>query len=201
MPTYSLRRWIAFVTAGEALGFVIPGSAWFAAWKLDFPPLALAATVVAAGAVEGLVLAFSQRHALRGVLDVGRPWIAATAFAAALAWACGMAPNTAYDLGAPAWLAAGLGIAGAPIILLSMGWAQFLVLRKSLARAHRWVWVNVLAWVLALPFSFLGPALVPNDSPDWAFAIAWGFAGIAMAAVLATVTGLGMRRLLATGPG
>lgn len=200
---FSLRRWIAFVSLGEALGFVAPGLAWFGAWKLGFPPLALAATVVAAGALEGLVLGWSQRHALRPAFDPGRDWITATSAAAALAWACGMAPNTAYDLGTAVPVAIALAAIGAPVILLSIGVAQAWVLGPFVSNPRRWAWINVLAWVLALPFSFLGPALVPNGSPDWVFGVAWAAAGVAMATTLAAVTGIGMRRLLdrATAPG
>ena len=191
------------VTAGEAGGFAIPGVAWFAGWQLDFAPIALAALVVAGGAGEGFVLGTSQRHALAHATDPGRSWVAATAAAAAFAWVLGMAPNTAYDLGAPAWTAVALGVAGAPFILISIGVAQAMVLRRFVRRARRWVWVNIGAWLAALPVSFIGPALVPNGSAAWVFGVAWVVSGVVMAAILAAVTGWGMRKLLAgaTAPG
>jgi hypothetical protein len=115
---------------------------------------------------------------------------------AAVAWTLGMAPNTAYDLGAPVWAAIALGIAGAPVILFSIGLSQAWVLARTVLRARRWVWINVAAWIAALPVSFIGPALVPDGSADWVFGAAWIVSGIVMAAVLAAVTGWGMRRLL-----
>ncbi len=188
---------------GEALGFAAPGLAWFGAWKLGFPPLALAATVVAEGAVEGLVLGWSQRHALRPAFDPRAAWVVVTSAVAALAWTSGMAPNVAYDLGAPVAVAVALAVLGAPVILLSIGVAQSWILGRFVPKPRRWIWINILAWVLALPISFVGPALVPNGSPDWAFGLAWVAAGVVMAAALAAVTGEGMRRLLKspTAPG
>lgn len=48
--------WVSLVLTGETVGFVVPGLAWFAAWKAGLPPLAAAAIVVPAGACEGAVL-------------------------------------------------------------------------------------------------------------------------------------------------
>lgn len=62
---FSRGRWLAFVTLGEALGFLAPGLAWFAAWTLDLPALASAGVVVSAGAIEGAVLGFSQWRVAR----------------------------------------------------------------------------------------------------------------------------------------
>lgn len=127
-----------------------------------------------------------------------------TAAAAAVAWACGMAPNTMYDLGAPAWASIVAGVAGAPVLLLSIGVAQWTVLRDFVPRAWRWVVANVLAWVVALPPTFVGPALVPRGAPIGLEVAVWGVSGLMMAAILAAVTGAAMARLAreagATGP-
>lgn len=163
---FSRRRWLALVTAGQALGFMAPGLTWFAAWKLDFPPLALVAVVVCAGAIEGAVLGWSQWRVLREWQPaITGAWVRLTALAAAVAWACGMAPNTMYDLGAPAWASFAAGVAGAPVLLLSIGVAQWVVLREFVPPAWRWVAANVVAWFVALPPAFAGPALVPPGAP------------------------------------
>ena len=52
---FPMRVWNSLVLTGETVGFVVPGLAWFAAWKAGFPPLSVAAIVVPAGACEGAV--------------------------------------------------------------------------------------------------------------------------------------------------
>lgn len=204
--SFRLGRWILWVTAGEALGFLAPGLAWFAAWKLALPPLSPAVVVVGAGAVEGAVLGWSQWRVLRlWQSSITSAWVWRTALAAAAAWACGMAPNTLYDLGAPAWVSIAAGLAGAPVLLLSIGVAQWSVLRGFVPRAWRWVAANVLAWLIALPPTFIGPALVPADAPVALDLAVWGVSGIIMAVIVAAVTGRAMARFAreapATAPG
>jgi hypothetical protein len=46
---------VAYATAGEALGLMVPGLTWFAAWKLGLPARPLTLVVVVAGAGEGAV--------------------------------------------------------------------------------------------------------------------------------------------------
>jgi hypothetical protein len=192
---FSRRRWLAYVTAGEALGFMVPGLAWFAAWKLGLPALPLALVVVVAGAGEGAVLGWSQWRVLRGWQPaISVTWVRLTALAAAVSWALGMAPSTAYDLGAPTWAAITVGVAGAPCLLLTIGAAQWLVLRRFVPRAWRWIAVNAAAWFIALPPTFIGPALVPSDAPVALDLAVWGVSGLLMAAILAAVTGAAMGR-------
>lgn len=194
---FSRQKWLAYVTAGEALGFMAPGLTWFTAWKLGLPALPLAVVVVVAGAGEGALLGWSQWRVLRGWQPaITARWVRLTALAAALSWALGMAPSTASDLGAPTWLAIAAGVAGAPFLLLTIGTAQWLVLRRFVPRAWRWITVNAAAWFVALPPTFIGPALVPSDAPVALDVAVWGVSGLLMAAILAGVTGTAMARLV-----
>lgn len=194
--TFSVQRWIALVLPGETAGFVLPGLAWFAVWTANVPPLPAAAVVVLFGAGEGAVLGYAQWRALRS----WRPgfssrWMVATSLSAMLAWACGMTPSTASDLGAPGWLAMLLGFSLMPVLLLSMPIAQWRVLRAYVPRAWRWVPWSLAAWVLALPPTFIGPMSIPDHSPAGVIAITWLVSGLAMAAILAFVTGKAMQHL------
>ncbi|MBE0608767.1 MAG: hypothetical protein IH609_05270 [Dehalococcoidia bacterium] len=194
---FSRRRWLAYVTAGEALGFMVPGLTWFAAWKLGLPALPLAVVVVLAGAGEGAVLGWSQWRVLRDWQPaITATWVRLTTLAAAASWALGMAPSTAYDLGAPTWVAIAVGVAGAPFLLMTIGTAQWFVLREFVPRAWRWIAVNAAAWFIALPPTFIGPALVPADAPVALDLAVWGVSGLLMAALLAAVTGAAMARLV-----
>jgi hypothetical protein len=192
---FSRRKWIAYVTAGEALGFMVPGFTWFAAWKFGLPALPLAGVVVVAGAGEGAVLGWSQWRVLRNWQPaITARWVWLTALAAALAWTLGMAPSTAYDLGAPTWVAIAVGVAGAPFLLVTIGTAQWVALREFVPRAWRWIAVNAAAWFIALPPTFIGPAMMPADAPVALDLAVWGVSGLLMAAVLAAVTGAAMAR-------
>jgi hypothetical protein len=193
-----LRPWVVHVAAAETAGFLIPVAVWAKLWAADAPPLAVLVLVPLAGAGEGAALGWAQaRHLAVGIPGIRRPWVARTAVAAAAAWALGLLPNTTYDLGAPAWLAVALAVVAALPLLLSIGFAQYTVLRDHLDRAWRWIPVNAGAWIPGLPATFIFPALVPNGSPAWLWIAAFGAAGLTMATIVAWVTGLGLRALRA----
>ncbi|MEO8539408.1 MAG: hypothetical protein ABI577_06670 [bacterium] len=194
---FSTKRWFALVLPGESAGFVLPGLAWFVVWALSVPPLVASTAVVLSGAGEGAMLGFAQWLALRHWdTTFPRRWIAVTAASASLAWACGMTPSTASDLGAPVWLIIPLALVLMTVLLASMPVAQYLVLRRYVPRAWRWIPWSIAAWLLALPPTFLIPMSIPNDSPVAAFAIGWVVSGLLMASILAFVTGKAMQRLL-----
>ncbi len=196
--TFSLKRWIALVLPGETAGFVLPGLAWFAVWTANVPPLPAAAVVVLFGAAEGAILGYAQWRALRTWRpEFTNTWVLATSLSATLAWACGMAPSTASDLGAPDWLAIALGLSLVPVLLLSMPVAQWRLLRRYVTRSWRWIPWSVAAWILALPPTFIGPMAIPNDSPAAVIAATWLVSGLAMATILAFVTGRAMQHLTA----
>ena len=70
--------------------------------------------------------------------------------------------------GAKPWvqypLAAALGLVTGPIL----GLAQWIVLRRYVAHAGRWLWANALAWGVGMPVIFLGMDRVPWNSQAFA---------------------------------
>lgn len=54
-------------------------------------------------------------------------------------------------------LAAALGLVTGPVL----GLAQWIVLRRYVERAGRWLWANALAWGVGMPVIFLGMDRVP----------------------------------------
>jgi NhaP-type Na+/H+ or K+/H+ antiporter len=199
------RRWALATAIGELVGFAAPAFAWAlvarAVAGMGAPAAALLtfAVLVAAGSVEGAVLGYAQWRALRHALPAIRwpQWTGATAIAAALAWALGMLPNTLMD-------AAGVGVGGmiaawaivAPAILLSIGVAQWLVLRRHLPRAALWIPANIVGWILGLAPTFIGPALASETTPVWALAAIAVASGLAMGCIVGGVTGWALLRLL-----
>jgi len=193
------RRWVVATTLGELAGFALPTAVWGAAATAGLGDRATALPVILAGAGEGAVLGFAQSRALRIELPAVEPraWIGATAAAAALAWAIGMAPSTFHEeLSAwPVPVLVGLGVVGGVTLLLSIGVAQALVLRHHVLHAGRWVAANAAGWLLGLPIVFVALAVAPEDPPVIRAAIAVA-AGAAMGFTVAVVTGRALVALL-----
>ena len=80
-------------------------------------------------------------------------------------------------------------------LLLSIPVAQAWALRGHLDRPRAWIGWTLLAWVLALPWSFAASPFVDESTPAWGLALGFGVGGVLMALTMALVTGAGARRL------
>lgn len=198
-------NWVVAFTVGELLGFGAAALLGIGAyWSLrDATPAVRApmhyATAIAGGLIEGAVLGGFQLRALRRILpEAARgPWLRNTAVAAALAWAAGMlAPTLDELIGLDAAVQIALWAPVAVFILLSIGVAQALALRGHVARPRLWIGANVLGWLAGLPWTFVLPALLPDTSPPWAFALCFVVAGVLMGASAGAVTGAFLPRLV-----
>jgi deazaflavin-dependent oxidoreductase (nitroreductase family) len=198
-PATPWRRWVHATTLGELAGFAVPTAVWGAAAAAGLGDRATALPVILAGAGEGAVLGFAQSRALRIELPAVRPraWIGATAGAAALAWAIGMAPSTFHEALSswPTPVLIALGAVGGVTLLVSIGVAQALVLRHHVLHAERWVAANAAGWLLGLPIVFTALALAPEDPPAFRAAVAIA-SGAAMGFTVAAVTGRALVGLL-----
>lgn len=185
--------WFWWVTAGEFVGFALPA----VVGAVSAAPAAL----VLAGVVEGAALGWAQARVLTRVLPglPGLQWIATTAAAAGFAWTVVLTATTNGPqlTGFPAVVllpvAALLGMA----VLLSIGTAQWLVLRYHVANAHRWVWATGVAWGVAL-LVFLVVA-TPLWQPGQGLAarvLIGALGGLLMAATMAVITGTALVRLV-----
>lgn len=197
MGEFSWPRWVALVTTAEVVGFAAPVTAM--ALTATARPWVGWAVVALAGGVEGAMLGLGQWlgwHRHLPDLPLKR-YVGATAAAAVLAWSIGMLPSTlgsrvAWDR--PAVWAAGvlLGL----VLLLSIPVAQSLVLAGHVIRSHRWAGWTLLAWTVALPWSFAPSPFVDATTPPAQMALGFGLGGLAMALTMAAVTGVGARRLV-----
>jgi len=203
------RRWVVAFTLGELIGFgglpVVLGTAAFALTDgLPTPTRSLLLYVVAivAGFGEGIVLGWFQLRVLRACLPKinGKRWLVATGAAAAFAWACGMLAPTLDDLiGLSPAIQIAIWIPAGVLILLSIGLAQAYVLRGVVAQPRRWIVANVLGWIAGLPWTFVLPALLPDDSPGYVWITTFAIAGTLMGATAGSVTGVALRRLANAG--
>jgi hypothetical protein len=191
-----LRRWVLWAGGGEAVGFAVPALVG-AGIGASRPGLLLPALVVA-GAGEGAVLGWAQSRVVRALgVDIRR-WVALTAGAAALAWLLGMGffgSDTVRDTWPVPALVAGSVVVGA-VVLLSIGVAQAVELRRVVDHAGRWVGANVLAWAAGL--AVFGLVTTPLWQPGQAAPVVLlvGLLGGALMAVtMALVTGLALVRL------
>ncbi|MGE5829959.1 MAG: hypothetical protein ACM30G_16590 [Micromonosporaceae bacterium] len=196
-----LWSWTAWTTGGEAVGFCVPAAV--ATLTFDLPvPVALPCLLLA-GAVEGAVLGTAQAHVLRRVLPrlPARRWVAMTSAAAVLAWVIGLLPSLLGDR-MSSWpapilvTAAAIGGAG---LLLSIGTAQWTVLRRYVSQAGRWIAVTAIAWLAALAaFMLIAPPLWHEGQPPPVIIAIGIVAGLVMATTMAVVTGLGLEPLVRT---
>ena len=207
------RRWTIAFTLGELIGFGgVPALGgiltWLATQSLDPVPRALTlyAVSVIGGLAEGGILAWFQLRVLRTVLPgiEAKRWIVHTAVAAAIAWALGMlAPTIDEVVALPVLAQIAIWLPATVLILLSIGYAQSIVLAPLVARPRRWLWANVLGWLLGLPWTFVMPAMLPDKAPAAVFAATMIASGILMGATTGAVTGrclLTLEPISKTGP-
>lgn len=197
----ALRRWwVIATTAGEALGFAVPALVGVVAFDLH-PALTLL-LMVSAGALEGLVLGAAQSLVLRREFLGFSPtaWMGATSAGAGVAWFLGMLPSTFY----PAWtqwprlLTVLLGLVLGLALLVSIGFAQWTVLRHHVARSRSWVPANAAAWLLGLGVLLaITLPLWREGQPTALVALIGLLGGLGMALTMATVTGFWLGRLVA----
>lgn len=167
------------------------------------------AAVLLGTLLEGVLVGVAQEAVLRDRLASlrKRAWMLATATGAALAWLLGMIPSTvlalrpqdaaASPLAEPSALvqyalAAALGLVAGPVL----GFAQWTVLRRHLARATWWLWANAAAWAIGMPLIFLGMEYVPWTGPPAAKLLAiYGVCG-AVGVVVGAIHGRFLVNLL-----
>ncbi len=193
------REWFATVTMAEFAGFTVPAAV--GALSAGATAQVSVPTLLVAGAIEGSVLGLGQASVLRRALPElsGRRWIAATALGAVLAYAIGLTPSTfaAGLRGWPVWAVVAAGVPAGLVLLLSIGTAQWLVLRRHVHRAGRWIVATALAWLVGLGvlLGFSMPLWQPGQPVPLIILIGAG-GGLLMAATTSAVTGMALRRLL-----
>ncbi len=199
-PRRVRRRWLVATLVGDTLGFLVP--ALVAAAAHDWRPELFWIIMAVAGTVEGLVLGAAQSLVLgREFLGFSRTaWTLATGLGAGFAWSVGMLPSTAYPLWQDwsLWVVVPLGVVLGLLLLVSIGLAQWLVLRRHVARSRTWVPVNAGAWLLGLALMLAVGMPLWQEGQSTAVVVGiGGAAGLVMATTVAVVTGWWLGRLVA----
>ncbi len=150
-PRY--RRWVVATTCGELAGFAIPAIAGATATSVGVAQSTSMVLLVLAGVGEGTVLGWALSRMLRRELPrLGTgDWVGATAAGAAAAWTIGMLPSTLHAHLVELWpsMLIAFGALVGVLLLASIGFAQWLVLRRHLDgvgyldRGERMAWIAV----------------------------------------------------------
>ena len=192
-------RWVLVCTLGEIIGFggiPVLGAASILSLTGELAPatrsILVYVTAVVGGLGEGAILAIFQLTVLRRQLPLlnARRWLFYTAVAASFAWACGMLAPLLDDLfGLTAAAQIAIWAPASVLILLSIGTAQYWVLRGVIDKPQRWITANVAGWLLGLPWTFVLPALLPESAPISVWASTFIVAGVLMGLTVGLVTG------------
>ncbi len=200
MRTTFLGRWVLAVTAGEATGFMIPAAAGGILALAAAPAWLAYPVMIGAGACEGALLGLGQSVGFGPSVVPRRLWVAATAAGAAVAWSIGMLPSTiaGFDPANP-WMLPGIVI-GALLLLVSIPTLQWLVLRRVIPRALRWVPINAGAWAAGILWTLAPSPFIDERTPAPALFASYAVAGLLMALTVAAMTGPAARRIAKTAP-
>ncbi|MFH1684170.1 MAG: hypothetical protein ABIA67_04735, partial [Candidatus Margulisiibacteriota bacterium] len=183
--------WTLATTVGELVGFSVPTLIGWLAVAFGASDLGMIGIMAIAGMGEGACFSFAQWLVLkRYIKNLEKQFILYTAIAAGIAWIIGMIPSS---IGDPTTLPLTILIPGAIVLiiffLLSIGTAQWLVLRKHVKKAGWWILANAIAWPLGVAMTFIPITLVPDNSPMFLWVAAGILGGIMMGATVGAITG------------
>lgn len=194
-----VRPWTLAFVVGELAGFIPPAVVGVTLGMLAAPDFAFVMFLTLAGVAEGAVLGAAQAWVLRRYapgID-SRQWITATAAAAGFAWFIGMGTSVIGGSStAPAWA---LIVLLAPLwvmALVGMGLAQWMVLKQTVPRSARWIWVTAAAWLVGVTIPIVALSAVPDGWPMWTHGVIGLAAAVAMGLTVGGLTGRTLTRLL-----
>lgn len=213
------RKWVVANGLGEFVGLTATMAMTAGLFSvndtmsLGTALLAAVGVAIAGAAVEGAVVGLAQWSVLKESLPgfEWKPWVAATAIGALVAWLLGMMPSTFFQAmasGAEATadaapfdpplvlqlaLAVGMGAVLGPFL----GVPQWLVLRRHLPRAGRWVLANSVAWAAGMPMIFLATGMIGAAWSTTAIFATVAAGCLAAGLVVGAVHGLWLVRMLA----
>jgi hypothetical protein len=191
--------WLAATALGELAGFAVPVVLGLLASYFLKEASGMFGLMIVAGFCEGAVLGFAQSLVLKRYISnvIQRDWIIYTGIAAAVAWTIGMLPGALGDISRINFIVVVIaGLILVPIFLLSIGFAQWLVLRRHVKNAWWWILANTVAWPLGVFISIAVLAIVPDGSPLAVWIIAGLFGGLLMGLEVGAITGIVLARLV-----
>jgi hypothetical protein len=166
-----LGRWTVWVTLATFVAFTVAIAVLVGLDRIDpsYPVFAVL-SVLGWGAC-GAVLGSAEGHVLRQALPTlsRRAWTIATAIGMAVVWSAAILPRALRPVLAGR-NALFLGVAFLVLIVvvvLALGFAQWLVLRRHLPKATTWVWVSAGAWLVAMLMGATVWTIASGDQAVW----------------------------------
>lgn len=212
------RRWIIANGVGEFVGLTSTMAMTAGLFSvndslsLGAALLAAAGVALAGAVVEGLVVGWAQFSVLRRAIPGfgWQPWVIATSLGALVAWLIGMMPSTFFQAMAagtevaadaapfdpPLVLQLGLAVVMGAVLGPFLGVPQWLVLRRHLPRAGRWVLANSVAWAAGMPMIFLATGLIQAGWSTTAILVTVASGCLCAGFVVGAVHGLWLVRML-----
>jgi hypothetical protein len=194
-----LRYWLFWVTLGGAAGALAPAVAQL---LLAGAPVR-APLMIAAGAVEGAALGWTQATVLRvrvPALSRAR-WVRATALGAAVVWFLALLPAewaAIWQRWPVAWQTVA-AVVGGTVLLSVIGIAQRTELRRHSRAAGWWILGNAAAWCAGLlVFAAVAAGLWKPGQPTALVVLIGVLAGILLMLTTALVSGVILLRILPT---
>lgn len=196
MKSTVMRRWVLSVTAGEAIGFIVPAVVGGSLALTEAPVFVVYPAMILAGACEGALLGLGQSIGFGSSAVPRLAWITATAVGAAVAWSLGMLPSTVGGLDLRSvWTLLWISV-GAVLLLASIPTMQWLVLRRVVPGSFRWIPINAGAWATGILWTLAPSPFVDEKTPPLGLLGAYVLAGILMATTVATLTGSAAKRIV-----
>lgn len=190
------RRWMFSVTVGEAAGFAIPAATGGLLALAGAPVRAVYPSMILAGACEGVLLGLGQSVGFGRSVVPRSAWVLSTAVGAAIAWSIGMLPGTLGGVDFSNPFALPLVAVFGSILLLSIPTLQWLVLKRSGARAASWIPVNAGAWAVGILWTLAPSPFIDESTPAAVLFGVYLLAGLLMAATVAVLTGIAAHRVV-----
>jgi len=183
------------VTAGEALGFLVPASVGGLLAMSSAPDVVVYPAMICAGAFEGILLGYGQYVGFGRFIVPRGQWLVATGAGSAVAWSIGMLPGTFSDFDLPSPAAVPWIICGALVLLASIPTLQWLVLRRLASQTLRWIPINAGAWAAGILWTLVPSPFVDETTVFPVLLACYVVAGVLMAATVAALTGRAARHI------
>ena len=209
------KKFTLYCGIGEMLGLILAAAiGYFTLIGIKAPPgwsvqLEVLGLMALAGIFEGSLLGYFQWKALAGKLPElpAFKWIAATALLTILGWTfCTLGFLMYYPEGPVIpfifsefslfdhpFLFLLEGVVAGVFAGLGIGLFQWVVLRRHLEKAGRWIWANILGWGLGLNFILVATYLPFSGLHLWAILLMGAAGGLLAGLTAGLVISLIMR--------
>ena len=187
--------WLSLVVFVAAAGLVVPSIALVYAVTEGWDGSGQYTILVAAGAVQGLLLGLGQAIALRRgpmMIPFWR-WVGVTTIATAVAWLVGLLPGSVFR---PDWANPAVVVGMIAVILLVIAivpGAQWTILNRFVFDAWRWIVVAAIAFGVGVGIFLCGLFVAKGNTKVVPTMLTFTFTGWMGIIAFTLITGLGMR--------